>query len=380
MIELTEADGDNYAISVHNEAGAVIASAGPALRAPTMVRSFRSAFPVPLSVGSTPRAAFAPCCGKQSSPFCSALFSPSASTSPFASSRSGARSHRRGAGRRQRAIDHSNKQLHVQNERFDAALTNMSQGLCMFDANGKLVIFNPRFAEIYGLPTQNITPGMTTRELMALAFGPGKISDIDPEGTLALRENIARERKAGSMVERLTDGRIIAISYRPMPSGGFVVTFEDITERLLAEEKIKHMAHYDALTDLPNRVTFYERMDAVLGHLRRAESIAGAQPRSRPFQERQRYARTSGRRPFAAGGGRAHAQLRPQRRHRRPIGRGRVCHRAGSVERAGGSHRAGGTSHRGRRRAVRYRRPSSGRGGQRRHRHRAERRQTSRTR
>ena len=59
-----------------------------------------------------------------------------------------------------------------------------------------------------------------------------------------------------------------------MPGGGFVATFEDITERLLAEERIKHLAHYDALTDLPNRVAFYERMEAVLSHLRRSESIA----------------------------------------------------------------------------------------------------------
>jgi len=172
------------------------------------------------------------------------------------------------------ALQDSQRNLSSQNERFDAALTNMSQGLCMFDAEEKLAIFNPRFAEIYGLPTERIVPGMTTRQLMALASTEKNLADIDPEGTLALQQSFIREGKAGSVIERLTDGRSISISHRPMPNGGFVVTFEDITERLLSEEKIKHLAHYDALTDLPNRVTFYERMEAVLGHLRRSESIA----------------------------------------------------------------------------------------------------------
>ena len=172
------------------------------------------------------------------------------------------------------ALRASQSDLASQNERFDAALANMSQGLCMFDANGKLVMFNRRVAEIYGLPFEMIKPGMTTPELMDVAFGNSKVADIDPAGTLALRQSIARERKAGSMIERLTDGRSITLSYRPMEKGGFVVTFEDITERLLAEEKIRHLAHFDALTDLPNRVSFYERMEEVLSHLRRSETVA----------------------------------------------------------------------------------------------------------
>ena len=61
------------------------------------------------------------------------------------------------------ALNATQRTLVTQNERFDAALTNMSQGLCLFDADGKLVIFNPRFAEIYGLPPAKILPGMSTR-------------------------------------------------------------------------------------------------------------------------------------------------------------------------------------------------------------------------
>lgn len=172
------------------------------------------------------------------------------------------------------SLHDTQRRLLTQNERFDAALTNMSQGLLMFDANGKIVIFNQRVAEIYGLPIDMIKPGMTTPELMAVAFSQGRVADVDPEGTLALRQSIAREGKAGSMIERLTDGRSMLPSYRPMPAGGFVVTFEDITERLVANARIKHLAHYDTLTDLPNRVTFYERIESVLSHLRRSETIA----------------------------------------------------------------------------------------------------------
>lgn len=172
------------------------------------------------------------------------------------------------------ALNDTQRTLVTQNERFDAALTNMSQGLCMFDADGKLVIFNPRFAEIYGMPPAKILPGMSTRELMALAFKSSKIADVDSEGTLALQQNFIREAKSGALVEHLTDGRSISISHRPLANGGFVATFEDITERLQAEEKIRRLAHYDTLTNLPNRATFYERMEEIVGHLRRTESVA----------------------------------------------------------------------------------------------------------
>jgi diguanylate cyclase (GGDEF)-like protein len=59
---------------------------------------------------------------------------------------------------------------------------------------------------------------------------------------------------------QLADGRIIKVTHEPMTQGGWVAIYEDITERHRAEQSIAHMARHDALTDLPNRVLFRERM------------------------------------------------------------------------------------------------------------------------
>jgi diguanylate cyclase (GGDEF)-like protein len=115
---------------------------------------------------------------------------------------------------------------------------------------------------------------MTKDEVIALGFASSGVQYVDPEGTMALQQQFIRSGESQKFIEHLTDGRSIAISLNPMPYGGYVVTFEDITERLLAEEKIKFLAHYDALTNLLNRAAFYEQMELVLERLRRSDSIA----------------------------------------------------------------------------------------------------------
>jgi diguanylate cyclase (GGDEF)-like protein/PAS domain S-box-containing protein len=156
--------------------------------------------------------------------------------------------------------------------KVQAALTNMSQGLCMFDAQQKLILSNQRFAEIYGLPPEAIKLGMAPSDLMVL--GANRATNSENEDSLAHRLEQIHEGEPGSLIERLKDGRSIAVACRPTPEGGFVATFEDITERLAAEERIEHLAHYDALTDLPNRVTFYQRVGEILKRLKRSETIA----------------------------------------------------------------------------------------------------------
>ena len=81
----------------------------------------------------------------------------------------------------------------------------------------------------------------------------------------------------GKATRQLTEapgGRAIEIVNRPLKAGGWVATIEDITERTRADEKIAHLAHYDALTDLPNRVLFRERLEQALKAVRPGEQLA----------------------------------------------------------------------------------------------------------
>ena len=72
---------------------------------------------------------------------------------------------------------------------------------------------------------------------------------------------------AGSLLT-VCGTRTIEIRYRPLSEGGWVTTMEDITERTRYEQRIAHMAHYDSLTDLPNRALFRERLEQWLKLIR----------------------------------------------------------------------------------------------------------------
>jgi len=84
------------------------------------------------------------------------------------------------ADARKRLIDKSEAQLRQQNVRLDTALNNMTQGLCMFDANEEIVVFNRRFLEMHKLSPQVVRPGCTLRDLIHHRKEVGLLED-DPD-------------------------------------------------------------------------------------------------------------------------------------------------------------------------------------------------------
>jgi diguanylate cyclase (GGDEF)-like protein len=147
--------------------------------------------------------------------------------------------------------------------RLDAALENMSQGLCMFDAQQRLVVCNKRYADLYGLNEDQTKPGTSLRVILEYRIACGAAPD-DAEDYTNERIKEVTENKPYQIINKLKDGRYISVVHQPLTNGGWVATHEDVTNLRRIEQRIEHMAHYDALTDLPNRATFNDSMDATL--------------------------------------------------------------------------------------------------------------------
>jgi diguanylate cyclase (GGDEF)-like protein len=122
-------------------------------------------------------------------------------------------------------------------------LDNMSQGIVMIDADGRIPVVNRRAVALLDLPPSLLEPGRDMQRSEADRLGLTLLtSGVSEHG--AIRKN----------------GRIIETLNQTLPDGGLVRTFTDITERRIAEARIRHMAHHDALTGLANRVLLNERI------------------------------------------------------------------------------------------------------------------------
>lgn len=145
---------------------------------------------------------------------------------------------------------------------FDTALNNMPHGLCMFRADGQLAVMNHRFAEMMKLKESLADGAPSGTEIVASCITAGAISASS--GRLILSE--IDNSLAGEIVT-VGDGvapRSLSWTFQPMADGGTVVLVEDITERRNAEARILHLARYDELTGLPNRVNFRDEIERIL--------------------------------------------------------------------------------------------------------------------
>jgi diguanylate cyclase (GGDEF)-like protein len=163
------------------------------------------------------------------------------------------------------------------NKRFKTALDYMGDGLCMFDADRRLAVWNDRYANMYQLPPELLQVGTPYEALMEHCVRNGILaaskSDHAVDEKLKAVDGWPATANSSQTYE-LADGRIICVTRQSMDGGGWVTTHRDVTEQRRSEAAMAHMAHHDALTGLPNRVQLRAHIEKNFSYVRRGETVA----------------------------------------------------------------------------------------------------------
>jgi diguanylate cyclase (GGDEF)-like protein len=144
-------------------------------------------------------------------------------------------------------------------QKLDAALNNMTQGLCMFGPDDRLMLWNERYVTMYRIAPGRLFVGCTLEAMLEARKDAGTAYTNLAQYEAKLQEAITT-RAPDSLIAELADGRIVSVAYRATQNGSWVSTHQDVTERMQDQARIAHLAFHDQLTGLPNRAAFNDHI------------------------------------------------------------------------------------------------------------------------
>ncbi|WP_407157128.1 EAL domain-containing protein [Bradyrhizobium sp. STM 3557] len=152
--------------------------------------------------------------------------------------------------------------LEAEKQRVDTALDNMTQGLVLYDADARIVMFNQRFIDLLGLSGEVIKPGCHLRDLMEHCRQRGAFDGDVDQFCATVSANVATGRTRQATYE-IKSGRSFNVIDKPLPQGGWVTTIEDISHRrALERERDRNHAFLREIIDhIPSQITVKDIRD-----------------------------------------------------------------------------------------------------------------------
>jgi methyl-accepting chemotaxis protein len=152
-----------------------------------------------------------------------------------------------------------------ENRHLLTAIDNMPQGLCLFDAAGRIVVRNQTYLTMYDLSPKVVRRGLTLRALITHRKETGHFKGDIEQYCGNILESVAKGKTFTWTVEA-NDGRLVNVVNRPMQGGGWVATHEDVTEqRKLEKQRDSMMMQEDKRTAVESAIrAFRERVEALL--------------------------------------------------------------------------------------------------------------------
>ena len=176
------------------------------------------------------------------------------------------------------ALKSTESRLQQQNDQLSTILENFPGGVSVVDAELRLLAVNSQFKSLLALPDALMDdPSTGFEDVIRFNACRGDYGPGDVEALVAERVTQARQFRAHRIERVLPNGTTLDVRGMPLPQGGFVTLYMDVTMARQHERELEHLAHFDALTGLPNRVLLADRLRQAMSQAaRRSQQLAVA--------------------------------------------------------------------------------------------------------
>lgn len=138
-------------------------------------------------------------------------------------------------------FDEASQKLRFNREMLEAMMENMPQGISVVDAQMRLVAWNRRYVELLDYPAELMRAGRPIADLMRYNAARGWYGAGDAEAHVEKRLAHMRAGSPHLSERRRSDGRVIEVRGQPLPDGGYVSTFNDVTTYKHVEDELREI-------------------------------------------------------------------------------------------------------------------------------------------